>query len=94
MDCDYEGLFQGLDNLGSKFSESGNVINLSASGIYALTKRYIDTGSVVRVRVALPTGSLEWGTSKLDIKGRVVRTEPRLDGKVGIAIRFEAYKFL
>ena len=84
---------RGRDAQGKKYEETARVINLSSSGIFVLIGRLIQPGEEVSVRITLPTGSLTWGTSKLATIGNVVRSELQSDEAVGIAIKFQAYKF-
>lgn len=92
--CDYAAVIQGHDTRGKKFSERGRVMNLSSSGILLVTDFSLPENTEVLVKIALPTGSLEWGTSRLATIGNVVRNELQLDGRVGIGIKFLSYKFL
>jgi len=92
--CDYPALVHGRDPQGKKFEENGRVINLSTGGIYILVQRSIPPGEILHVRIALPTGSLRWGTSSLSANGTVVRLEPQSDGVSGLAIKFDGYKYL
>jgi len=94
LNCDYPAVVKGYDAQGVKFAEKARVINLSTSGIFVVTKRSIRNETEVYVKIAFPTGSLEWGTSKLATSGKVVRNEFQSDGSVGIAIKFQSYKFL
>lgn len=92
--CDYSAVVKGYDEQDLKFAEQARVINLSKSGIFLVTKRAIRPETEVYVKIALPTGSLEWGTSDLLTSGIVTRNEFQSDGNVGIAIKFQHYKFL
>lgn len=94
INCDYPAIVKGRDAEGVKFAENARVINLSASGILAVTQHPIQDNTEVHVKIALPTGSVEWGTSKLATKGNVVRNDIQSDGAVGIAIKLQDYKFL
>jgi hypothetical protein len=79
---------------GKKFEENGTVLNLSASGAYVMLNRIIKKGQGLSVKIAFPTGSLEWGSSKLATSGVVVRTEGLSEGVLGIAVLFQSYRFL
>ena len=92
MKCNYPVMLQSHDRLGKKFMEEGRVVNLSRSGIFVLMKRTIPDGNPVSVRIAMPTGYLEFGTAKLTTNGTVVRCEPCSDGSYGVAITFERYR--
>lgn len=94
INCDYPAIVKGVDKLGNKFAEEARVINLSSSGTFLVTLRSIQIYTDVQVKIALPTGSLKWGTSNLTASGNVVRNEDQLDGAVGIAIKFQGYRFV
>ncbi len=94
MTCAYPALVRGLSLMGEKFEETATVLNLSASGVYVLFNRFIEKGQDLSVKIAFPTGSLEWGSSKLATSGVVVRTEALSDGVLGIGIMFQHYRFL
>jgi hypothetical protein len=94
MQCAYHALVNGYSHNGTKFEENGTVLNLSASGAYLLLNHSIKDGQDLSVRIAFPTGSLEWGSSKLATKGIVVRTEDLSEGVIGIAVMFQHYRFL
>jgi len=94
INCDYPATVWGLDEHGQKFIDEARVTNLSSSGALAVSKRSIPNGAEVYVKIAISSGSLEWGTSNLATRGNVVRNEPQSDGAIGIAIKFQKYKFL
>jgi hypothetical protein len=94
MKCNYPAVVQGQVNGGKKFREEGRVINLSRCGIYMVLNQVIPDGKEVSIRIALPTGMLEFGSSKLATSGTVVRSESRLDGTFGVAIKFQNYRIL
>jgi hypothetical protein len=94
MKCAYPAMVRGYSLDGKKFEENATVLNLSASGVYVLLNRFIKKGQELSVKIAFPTGSLEWGSSKLATNGVVVRTEALSEGVLGIAIMFQRYRFL
>lgn len=94
MKCNYQARVQGLGYDGKKFGEEGRVTNLSRSGIFVLLNQAIPDGNEVSIRIALPTGILEFGTSRLATSGTVVRSEPNLEGAFGVAIKFQNVRFL
>jgi hypothetical protein len=94
MKCTYPAMIRGCTSDGKKFEENGTVLNLSASGAYVLINHMIEVGQELSVKIALPTGSLEWGSSKLATSGVVVRTEYLSEEVLGIAILFQHYRFL
>ena len=91
--CDYPAIVKGTDGQGMNFSESGRVVNLSASGVYLMTRNSIQKYAEVSIRIALSTDQLLKDPSKLTTLGNVVRCEQKPDGKVGIAIMLREYKF-
>jgi len=94
MKCAYHAMVRGASFDGKKFEENGTVLNLSASGAYVLLNHIIKNGQDLSVKIAFPTGSLEWGSSKLATTGVVVRTEGLSEEVLGIAIMFQDYRFL
>jgi hypothetical protein len=92
--CAYTAIVRGSSTAGKRFEEHATVLNLSAGGVYVLVNRYIQEGQDLSVKIAFPTGSLEWGTSNLASDGVVVRTEPLSEGSLGVAIKFQHYRFL
>ena len=92
--CAYPAIVHGCSIDGKKLEENATVLNLSVSGIYVKLNCYIQNGQELSVKIAFPTGSLELGTSKLAIKGVVVRGEPYSEGVFGVAIKLIHYRFL
>jgi len=92
--CDCPARIQGHDENGKKFEEDGRAINLSRSGLYILLNREITNGMDLSIRLALPTGYLDLGTSKLALEGKVVRGELRSETVFGIAVEFQNYRFV
>lgn len=55
-------------------SEAGSTINISANGVYFLSKRYLEPLTMLGLRILLPG---EKGPAEaLDVRGVVVRVEP------------------
>ena len=94
ISCDYPAIINGHDGVGSKYSEHGKLINLSASGLFMMVNRDIQNGSKLSVTVNLSTSMTDKNAPKLATNGIVVRTEPLADGKCGVAIKFFHYRFL
>jgi hypothetical protein len=92
--CDYPAMVKGRDASGKNFVEQGKVVNLSSTGILLLIHRSIENETEINVKIAFPTGSLEWGSSNLATSGIVVRSELHSEGIVGVAVRFHGYRFL
>jgi hypothetical protein len=94
MKCAYPAVVRGLSLMGKKFEETATVINLSASGAYILLNRLIKNGQDLSVKIAFPTGSLEYGSANLNTNGVVVRTETLSEGVLGVAILLQKYRFV
>ena len=92
--CEYSAIVRGSSPDGKKFEEIVTVLNLCATGAYLLINRNIETGQKLSVKIAFPTGSLDFGSSKLATKAVVTRTETYSEGVLGIAIKFLHYRFL
>jgi hypothetical protein len=84
----------GYDANRKKIEEDGRAVNLSRSGIYILLNREIPTGMTLVIRIAFPTGSLELGTSKLALRGTVVRGNPLSEITYGIGIKIDEFRFV
>ena len=91
--CGYPAMVHGNITNGKKFEENATVLNLSAGGAYLLLNRKIENGQELAVKIAFPTGSLDLGTAKLDTAAVVVRTETFSEGVIGVAIKFNHYRF-
>jgi hypothetical protein len=94
MRCAYPAVVRGLSQMGKKFEETATVLNLSATGAYILLNRLIQNGQDLSVKIAFPTGSLEWGSANLNTNGVVVRTETLTEGVLGVAILLQRYRFI
>jgi hypothetical protein len=94
MKCAYPAMVRGLTSEGKKLEENATVLNLSASGVYILLTCLVKKGEDLSLKIAFPTGSLEWGISKLTSKGVVVRTEALSEGVLGVAVNFQGYRFI
>ena len=94
MKCSYSAMVRGCSLDGKKFEENATVLNLSTSGVYMVLNRNLENGQDLLVKIAFPTGSLEWGSSKLASTGVVVRTEPLSEGVLGVAILLQRYRFI
>ncbi len=92
--CDYPAWLQGHDENGKLFEEIGKAINLSRSGVYILVNREIPEGMELTIRISLPTENPKLGTSKLAVRGMVVRGEFHSETIFGIAVKFKEYRFL
>jgi hypothetical protein len=94
VECDYPVIIEGYDVDGNPYDESGNLSNLSASGLFLKAKRYINDGSKISVTVLLTSNLVDKNTPRIATNGIVVRAEPQADGTCGIAVMFNSYRFL
>ncbi len=94
IECEYPAIIEGHDEDGYKYNDQAKLANLSASGLFMLTNRYIENGSKLAVTVLLCNSLDESDPPKLATNGIVVRTEPRANGMCGVAIMFNHYRFL
>lgn len=94
IECDYQAVIEGLDDDGEKYNVQAKLANLSASGLFMLANRYIESGSKLSVTVLLSTSFDDDDAPKLATNGIVVRTEPKANGTCGVAVKFSHYRFL
>lgn len=94
IECEYPAIVEGQDDNGTKYDEKARLANLSASGLFMLTNRYIESGSRLSVTVHLCNSFNDNESPKLATNGVVVRTEPKSNGMCGIAVLFSHYRFL
>ncbi|HBG74618.1 MAG: hypothetical protein A2X25_11340 [Chloroflexi bacterium GWB2_49_20] len=94
MKCDYPVTMQWQNAQGQKFVETARVIDLSSSGALVATQCSIANEAEIHVKIALSSESPEWDSSQLATRGTVVRNEHLSDGAIGIAIKFQKYRFL
>ena len=92
--CHYPAIVQGHDPLGEKYEETGEVANLSATGLYMILKRSFELGEKIFVTVQLNNSIKKEELSQLATTGIVTRIEPQPDEVCGIAIQFQSYRFL
>jgi hypothetical protein len=94
IECDYPAIVEGYEADGSKYNEQARLANLSASGLFMVADRFIENGSKLTVTVLLSNPSEDDEVPKLSTNGIVVRTEEKMDGKCGVAVKFSNYRFL
>jgi hypothetical protein len=92
--CNYPAWIQGYDENGEVFEEIGKAVNLSRSGVYLLLNREIPEGMDLTIRISIPTENPKLGTSKLAVRGKVVRGEFQSETIFGIAVKFQEYRFV
>jgi hypothetical protein len=94
VSCTYPAVIEGIDVDGNRYNEDARLANLSASGLFMKTNRYIEPGLKLSVTVLLTAESIEKDTPKIATNGVVVRVEPQADGSCGVAVKFNSYRFL
>ncbi len=94
VSCTYPAVIDGIDVDGNRYNEAARLANLSASGLFMKTNRYIEPGLKLSVTVLLTAESIEKDTPKIATNGVVVRVEPQADGSCGVAVKFNSYRFL
>lgn len=94
IECDYPVIVEGLDDEGTKYNEHAKLANLSASGLFMLANRFIKNGTKLSITVLLTNTYDDSEAPRLATSGVVVRTEPKMDGICGVAVKFVHYRFL
>ncbi len=94
IECDYPAIIEGYDTDGTKYNDHAKLMNLSASGLFMLSSRRIESGSKLSVTVLLSNFSENGDAPRLATNGMVVRIEPKSNGTYGVAIRFTHYRFI
>ena len=92
--CDYPAIVEGIDTQGIKFKDDAKLANLSAGGLYMWSNHNVEQGAKLSVIINLPGVLLNEETPQLATKGIVVRTEPKSNGTVGVALKFYQYRFM
>jgi hypothetical protein len=82
----------GLDSGELPFNFDCVIDNISSTGLYLRLPRQIPPGTVVRLIVHLLNGPTSGASAR--ISGEILRDEPQLDGKHGIAVAIKGHKFL
>jgi hypothetical protein len=93
INCDCPAIIQSYAADGKKIVEEGRMVNLSRNGMYIILYREFPVGMEIIVRVAIPTGNLSRGTTKLFVHGFVVRGEFRSETIFGIGVKFRRFRF-
>jgi len=94
INCDYPVIAEGFNGDGNKYREKARLANLSASGSYMIINRHIGHGHTLSMTIYLAQTLNDEDSPKISTSGTVVRTDNRLDGSFGIAVRFNSYRFL
>ena len=76
---------------------AGTTRDISSTGLYFVSARKFDSGSVVEVVLTLPPKLLPRGEAQVRCTGRVLRVDPLPGGgtpALGVAASIEGYDFL
>ena len=82
----------GVDSRDLPFYVDCVLDNISATGLYLRTPKFVDAGSEVRLIVYLLNGPTQGATAAL--QGCILRSELQADGKHGLAIAIRNHWFL
>jgi len=69
-------------------------MNVSARGVYFQMTEPAETGESVEIVMTLPHEVTMAGPVRVRCLGRILRTEPAEDGRVGVVAAIERYEFL
>ncbi len=94
INCQYSATVHGQDAKGKKFEDSAKLANLSATGLFMWINREVQQGQKIFVIVRLNSDLLKDTTPRIATNGIVTRVEPQADGVMGVAIKFQRYRFL
>jgi len=94
INCDYRVIVAGYNGDGNKYQEDAKLANLSASGLFMIVNRQIEYGNNLSMTILLADAIKEEDSPKISANGTVVRTEHRVDGSCGVAVKFKNYRFL
>lgn len=73
---------------------SGQTRDVSYRGLYFLAEAKFEAGSEIEFVMTLPEHITRLGDVNIRCHGKVVRVEPALDGKLGIAAKIARYEFM
>lgn len=69
-------------------------LNVSARGVYFQMATPAEAGEPVEIVMTLPHEVTMAGPVRVRCMGRILRTEPSEDGRVGVVAAIERYEFL
>jgi len=91
----YPAQVRGVCRAGGDFLTETTVDNISSGGLYLRTPVEVDPRRAVHAVVYFKSvGNRGQGVPRLLIRGRVLRSEPQVDGRYGIAVEVKNYRFL
>jgi hypothetical protein len=94
-DLPFLAVVRGVDAAGDRFLTETVIDNISGCGLYLRLPRPVEHGSklLVIVQLSFPGARGVPGT-RVALRGNIVRMEPQLDGRCGVAITFQHHRFL
>jgi hypothetical protein len=72
----------------------GQTRDVSYRGLYFLVDAKFEAGSDIEFVITLPEEITRLGDVRIRCHGKVVRVEPGLDGRLGIAAKIARYEFM
>ena len=72
---------------------TARLVNLRASGLYMCADRFIENGSRLSITILITGSFADNDIPKIATYGIVVRSELKIDGTCGIAVKFNSYRF-
>lgn len=98
IDCDYPAVIRIHVTSGGVIEANATLANMSASGMYLRSRRFISKGDhvfiLVRLSKTTPKNAHLPAIANIAAKGQVVRVEPKPDGGFGIAVQLERHRFI
>lgn len=99
IDCDYPAIIRIHESQGEIIEADATLANISASGMYLRSRRFVSKGNQIFILVRLSkTASknvkLSSAIANIAARGQVVRVEPKPDGGYGIAVQLERHRFI
>jgi hypothetical protein len=92
--CNYPVIVECAFGGRKKHKENAKLLNLSATGLYVVMNSNINDGSPLSMTILLTDELGETDSPKILTNGIVTRTDYRLDGSYGIAVKFISYRFI
>ena len=86
---------RGRDRNGQKFLTETTLENLSAGGLYLCIPHEIEEGAKLLFIIQFSgRGAAQKAAPRVAVHGKVLRSEPKPDGRYGLAIKIEHHRLL
>lgn len=92
VSCYFPALIQGQDEAGNVYKITGWLCNMSADGLYLVSRKGIQPGDELSIDITLP-GSIPDDDQRLVTICVVQRTEAVETGAYGIGLKISNYRF-